>query len=380
MAQTRSRKEKLHMEERTVGQIVRGRPVYVVHEDDSVLDASRYMTEYHLEAVPVLSERELVGIFSERDLMTRVVALGLDPTSTKVGQVMTTKVGVLGMENTCKDALSIMGRLNVRHLPIMDEGRLVGCVSLKELQAAKEDAEQVAIQFVNGYQQKDRRRDMVDKSHESLADRVRAIPGGEHLMMCYSCGTCVGSCPIQLTGELSYNPRRLIQKVIRSTDQEAFEDRTTWLCSACDLCYPACPQKIHISGVLAAVKELAVEAGHRTMLETAVVNEVTCVACGLCVEVCPYEAVTLVERQIMGGTRTLASVDGSRCMACGLCAASCRSSSIELKNEFSSEALMEDLWEWMGRAEPIPVTVEEITTWARSAPGGMSGRRSEAVE
>ncbi len=189
---------------------------------------------------------------------------------------------------------------------------------------------------------------MFHESPETFAERVRAIPGGEHLEMCYSCGTCVSKCMIQQKVEPEYNPRRLIRKAVMGMEREAFEDKTTWLCSACDLCYPACPQEIHISGVLLAIKELALQAGHAAPLKTAVVDELTCVACGLCVEVCPYEAITLVETQVMGQTRTVARVDANHCMACGLCAASCRSTSIGLLEEFSNEVLMEELWAWMG--------------------------------
>jgi heterodisulfide reductase subunit C len=218
------------------------------------------------------------------------------------------------------------------------------------------------------------RRYEMNRSHESLADRVRAIPGGEHLYMCYSCGTCVSNCPIQSTGELTYNPRRLIQKVINDLEQEAFEDRTTWLCSACDLCYPACPQKIHISGVLQAVRGLAVEAGHTTVLQSAEVNERTCVACGLCAEVCPYEAVSLVEKSIAGHTRILASVDPNRCMACGLCAASCRSASIELVDQFSNEAVMEEMWQWLRRPQPVPVQAEPVAAETEAVPATTLGQ------
>ena len=208
------------------------------------------------------------------------------------------------------------------------------------------------------------RRYRMSRSQHAFADHVRAIPGGEHLYMCYSCGTCVGSCMLQLTGEHGYNPRRLIQKVINGLEQEAFEDRTTWLCSACDLCYPTCPQKIRISDVLGAVKTLAIEAEYTSPLEIATVNEQTRVACGLCVKVCPYEAVSLVEKQVAGHTLTFASVDTNRCMACGLCAASCRSASIELSGGFSDEALMEDLWGWMQRTAPAPIPLEEVAEWA----------------
>jgi heterodisulfide reductase subunit C len=169
---------------------------------------------------------------------------------------------------------------------------------------------------------------------------------------------------IQLTGEATYNPRRLIQKVINGLDQEAFEDRTTWLCSACDLCQPACPQKIHVSGVMGAVKDLAIEAGAPTQIHTARVNQRTCVACGICAEVCPYEAISLAEHEFAGHTHILASVDAERCMACGLCAASCRSSSIELLDEFASEALMDNLWRWMHATAPTPISIESIFEWS----------------
>ena len=129
------------MEERTVGEIVLGRPVYVVQKADCVLDAARYMTEYKAEAVPVLSDDRLVGIFTERDLMTRVVAAGLDPASTRVGAVMTpiqsTNSVALDKNTSSQDALAAMKRLDVHHLPVTDERRLIGCVSLRELHATQ---------------------------------------------------------------------------------------------------------------------------------------------------------------------------------------------------------------------------------------------------
>ncbi|MBC8444815.1 MAG: CBS domain-containing protein [Chloroflexi bacterium] len=362
------------MVKRTVGEVVKGRPVYVVQEDDLVLDAARYMTEYRVGAVPVLSDGSLAGIFSERDLMTRVVAQGLDPAQTVIREVMTTKVAVLGLDSTCTDALAVMRQLRIHHLPVVNGKRLVGFVSRKELQAVEQEAQEVNVEFLEDYVETVGRTKM-KKQKQALADRVRAIPGGEHVYSCYSCGTCVANCMVQKV-ELTYNPRRLIQKVINGMEQESFEDKTTWLCSACDLCYPACPQKIHVSGVLGAVRDLAIEAGHTSTLRTAVVDESTCVACGLCVQVCPYEAVTLVEEKVAGQTRTRASVDVNRCMACGLCAASCRSASIELQEEFSNEALMEDLWGWLRWTEGVPSPMVETPQWAEPVPSS----RPEVVQ
>jgi CBS domain-containing protein len=141
----------MDVREKTVGQIVRGRPVYVVQEDDSVLDAVRYMTEYQIGAVPVLAEGDVVGIFSERDMMTRVVVQRLDPASTMVGEVMTRKLAVAGEDDTYKGALAIMEQLHVRHLPVMAGKRLAGCVSIRELREAEVESKEAEIEFLDDY-------------------------------------------------------------------------------------------------------------------------------------------------------------------------------------------------------------------------------------
>jgi coenzyme F420-reducing hydrogenase delta subunit/heterodisulfide reductase subunit C len=157
----------------------------------------------------------------------------------------------------------------------------------------------------------------------SFTAEVKGIPGGEHLEMCYSCGTCVSKCMIQQKLEPEYNPRRLLRMVMMDMRDEAFESPTTWLCSACDLCYPACPQEIHISGVIGAVKQLAVEAGHESPLETVVVDEALCSGCGICVMTCPYEAPHLIEKEVNGVMDRFSEVTVEKCMGCGMCVAAC---------------------------------------------------------
>jgi coenzyme F420-reducing hydrogenase delta subunit/heterodisulfide reductase subunit C len=160
-------------------------------------------------------------------------------------------------------------------------------------------------------------------SKNSFADQVRAIPGGEHLDVCFACGTCVSKCMIQQKTEPEYNPRRLIRMVMLGMQEAAFQNPTTWLCSACDLCYPACPQQIHISSVIGAVKQLAVEAGYASPLETVTVDEDLCAGCGICTMACPYEAPSLVEKQISGRMDRVAAVDVNKCMGCGTCVGAC---------------------------------------------------------
>ena len=181
-----------------------------------------------------------------------------------------------------------------------------------------------------------------------LADEVRLIPGGENLEMCYSCGTCTSKCMIQQKVDGEFNPRRLLRLIAMDMREEAYASTTTWLCSACDLCYPACPQQIHISGVIAAAKKVAVQNGHPQPLPTATVNQQTCVACGLCKEACPYDAISLQVRKVpWRGLLPVAVVDTALCMACGICGAVCRSNSIGVAEKFSDQDLVENLWDWL---------------------------------
>jgi len=161
-----------------------------------------------------------------------------------------------------------------------------------------------------------------------FSDKVRAMPGGENLDACYACGTCVSKCMIQQKVEAEFNPRRLLKMVMLDKQTEAFQDPTTWMCSRCDLCYPACPQQIHISELIHSVKQLAVEAGYSSSLDVVNVDEGLCSGCGICVMACPYEAPSLFEKGVNGSTDRFAMVDGTRCMGCGICVAACPAGAI----------------------------------------------------
>ena len=161
-----------------------------------------------------------------------------------------------------------------------------------------------------------------------FSDKVRAMPGGENLDACYACGTCVSTCMIQQKVDAEYNPRRLLKMIMLNLENEAFQNPTTWMCSQCDLCYPACPQQIHISKLIQAVKQLAVEAGYTSPLDVVNVDEGLCSGCGICVMACPYGAPTLFEKGINGSTDRFSTVDGTRCMGCGICVAACPTGAI----------------------------------------------------
>jgi heterodisulfide reductase subunit C len=191
---------------------------------------------------------------------------------------------------------------------------------------------------------------------DTFADQVRAIPGGGHLEACFSCGTCVSKCMIQQKVEPEYNPRRLLRMVMMNMREEAFASPTTWLCSACDLCYPACPQQIHISDVIGAVKQLAVEAGSTSPLETVSVDESLCAGCGICGMACPYEAPSLVEKQMNGQMDRVAEVDSNKCMGCGICVAACPLGAIARPGVSNQEVKEQIYFEEPANGDPRLVT------------------------
>src|SRR5580704_16290074 len=113
--------------------LVKDRRVYSVEADSSVLEAARFMMEHNIGAVPVLRNGELAGIFSERDIMNRVVAIGRSPGTTRVAEVMTANPKAVSVTETVENSLFLMREHGFRHLPITEGKQLKGLVSLRDL-------------------------------------------------------------------------------------------------------------------------------------------------------------------------------------------------------------------------------------------------------
>lgn len=118
-----------------VKDVVHERETYTAAADQSVFDIAKYMVERNIGAVPVLRDGRLVGIFSERDIMKRVVAESRDPRSTKVADIMTKNPVVVGSETSIDECMHLMKANNCRHLPICDGDRLKGLISLRDILA-----------------------------------------------------------------------------------------------------------------------------------------------------------------------------------------------------------------------------------------------------
>lgn len=116
-----------------VGDIVRGRQLLYVQDDSTVYSAACFMADKKIGAVPVLADLRLVGVFSERDLMTRVVCPGLDAHTTLIRDVMTLDLVVAAPDDTHHDCIAKMAARGCRHLPVVNKDQILSFLSLRDL-------------------------------------------------------------------------------------------------------------------------------------------------------------------------------------------------------------------------------------------------------
>jgi CBS domain-containing protein len=114
-------------------ELVKDQETYRADVGQTVLELAQAMVDRNIGAVPVLREGELIGIFSERDLMRRVVAVGLDPSTTLVGDVMTEDPLTVPPDEDLETCMVLMRRHGFRHLPICEGKLLKGLVSLRDI-------------------------------------------------------------------------------------------------------------------------------------------------------------------------------------------------------------------------------------------------------
>ena len=111
----------------------KGTEVHSVAPTATVLEAVLQMNRERIGALLVREGGQVVGIFSERDVLTRVIARDLDPTTTPVTEVMTTSLVTVGPRTTVAEAMAVVTEKRCRHLPVMEGDRLLGLVSIGDL-------------------------------------------------------------------------------------------------------------------------------------------------------------------------------------------------------------------------------------------------------
>lgn len=114
-------------------EVVRDQRTCLTTRSATVAQAVRLMAEWNIGALPVLDGTRLVGIFTERDALVRVLAEGRNPHSTRVGAVMTAAPRCVNAAQSLNEAVGIMLELHCRHLPVVSEGKLVGMISLRKI-------------------------------------------------------------------------------------------------------------------------------------------------------------------------------------------------------------------------------------------------------
>ena len=128
----------------------KGSTIWSIAPDESVFDAVSLMAEKRIGVLMVLDNDELCGVVSERDYARRVVLLDRGSKTTLVREIMTKRVVFVEPEQTIQDCMALMIEKNFRHLPVMNEGKLVGVLSMTDLvRELLADQEYVIAQLEN---------------------------------------------------------------------------------------------------------------------------------------------------------------------------------------------------------------------------------------
>lgn len=125
--------------------------VNAVQRGSTVAEAVRTMTDRNVGIVAVLDGDRLVGLVSERDVVRRVVAVGRDPATTAVDDVMTTEIVFAGPDEAYQDAVQLMDAANIRHLPVVEDGVLLSMLSVRDLLRVELHARREEIRYLREY-------------------------------------------------------------------------------------------------------------------------------------------------------------------------------------------------------------------------------------
>ncbi len=147
---------------------------------------------------------------------------------------------------------------------------------------------------------------------------------------CFSCGTCTAGCPIHATYP-EHDPRKIVRMVNLGMRERALRSSYIWYCSDCWICEQRCPQNVKFSSVWKVLRNMAAEKEY-PLPES--INQDMCSGCGICVAVCPYEALELREQNRKKAAHLITAL----CQGCGLCGASCPSGAISV-NLFEDEEI-----------------------------------------
>lgn len=129
----------------------KGREVYAIAPEDPVLEAIQLMADHHVGALIVLRNDELAGILSERDYARKVILMGRSSAETPVWQIMTSPVYTVSPESSIEDCMRLMTERRIRHLPVVEKGKVTGMISIGDLVKAVIEEQQRTIEQLESY-------------------------------------------------------------------------------------------------------------------------------------------------------------------------------------------------------------------------------------
>jgi CBS domain-containing protein len=121
---------------KTVSELLRMKParaLIAVKPEDTVLEAIKVLARENIGAAVVMVGDRLAGILSERDYTRKVILNGRSSDSTRVEEIMTSNVLVVSPRSNTRECMALMTEKNIRHLPVVDQGRVVGMVSIRDI-------------------------------------------------------------------------------------------------------------------------------------------------------------------------------------------------------------------------------------------------------
>ena len=124
----------------------KGNEVWSIEDEDPVLEAIQLMADKHIGALPVLRNGELVGVVSERDYARKVILLGRSSAETPVWQIMSSPVVTVGPDEDARKCMEVMTHRRIRHLPVVEDGRMVGVISIGDLVRAVIEEQEYTIE------------------------------------------------------------------------------------------------------------------------------------------------------------------------------------------------------------------------------------------
>ena len=129
----------------------KGGDVATVDRKTTVLEAAKTMNQRRIGAVVVADGDRVVGIFTERDILNRIVAAGKDPKTTRVEEVMTSPMACCRRDTSLTECKTVMSQKRIRHLPVVEEGKLYGMISAGDILAGEVSDQQATIEYLHEY-------------------------------------------------------------------------------------------------------------------------------------------------------------------------------------------------------------------------------------